>query len=105
MQNPYQPSSQLDIFPRGTAPTKLGIVGRVVCWLLILTGMLLIVFSIAFIIGNGYSWLHRNQPNPVTALMLFVVISLGAIPATVGFALQHYSRRYLQWRTRNAPNA
>lgn len=101
MQNPYEPTLNLAEFSSKTSANRIGFVQRGLCWLLIFTGIVLIVYSLVFVAGNGLAWLNGNRPVGVQSLMLFVVISFGAIPATVGFALQHYARRYLRWRTKN----
>jgi hypothetical protein len=98
MHNPYEPCLRVVASTWGGTATKVDLFRRVVCWLFMLLGVLLIVLSLLFIVGNGYSWLDGKQAVQVKTLMLFAVISLGAIPAVVGFALQHYSRRNLHSR-------
>ena len=99
MSNPYEPSLLESESVVGRAATMVHPVERMFCWLLILSGYLIIFCSILFIIGNGYTWMGGNRPVQIRALMLFAVASLGAIPAIVGFALLYYSKRYLRWRT------
>ena len=98
MQNPYEPTLNLPDSSPGIVASKVGVLHRLICWMVICIGFFLIACSVVFIAGNEWGWLQRKHPISVQALMLFVVTSIGAIPATVGFALQHYSRRYLRWR-------
>ena len=98
MHNPYEPSLRFFTSTLGRTATKADRLRRMVCWLIMLLGVLMLVLSLLFIVGNGYAWLKGGQAVQVKALMLFAVISLGAIPAIIGLALQHYSRRYLRSR-------
>ena len=95
-QNPYEPSAgSLDSSP--SKRSKNGIVCLVVCWSLTVLGLGLIALSAVFVASNSLAWISRDEPASVRVLMLLVIAVLGSVPALIGFALQHYSRRYMRW--------
>lgn len=102
MHNPYEPTVQVTDSSPATTATALGVFETGVCWLLVFVGVLLMIGSLLLIGGNGYYWLVEPRPGPIKALMLFVILSIGVIPGILGFALQHYSRRFLRWRSTKA---
>lgn len=53
--------------------------------------------SVVFVASNSIAWISRDEPASVRVLMLLVIAVLGSVPALVGFALQHSSRRYMRW--------
>ena len=92
MLNPYENTASLPETQPRVIAKETSMAQRGFCWLMISTGVFLILCSIVFVVVNGLSWMVRREPIGVQALMLFVVLAFGAIPATIGYVLQHYGR-------------